>query len=309
MPIWNLDFEAPKVVDAAVWTRMPEHFVRPRRTDWADANKAGAHIPSFIEGPSFDRAGNLYIVDIPYGRIFRITPQAEWSLVTEYEGWPNGLAIHRDGSIWIADYRLGLMRLQPGEDRPKTVLGHRNSEGFKGINDLTFDSKGNCWFTDQGQSGLHDPSGKVYRLAPDGRLDCVMQGVPSPNGLALDLHERALFVAATRANALWRGPMMADGTISKVAAFQTFFGTSGPDGLAVDVSNGITMAHGSLGGAFVMTARGEISHYLRSEAGSMVTNLAFQPGTTRLVITESESGSILQAGLPHAGAPLFSHAD
>jgi gluconolactonase len=114
-------------------------------------------------------------------------------------------------------------------------------------------------------------------------------------------------VAVTRANQLWRGPLQADGSITKVAAFQTFFGTSGPDGLALDVEGRVVMAHGSLGGAFVMSARGEVTHFIRSPAGAMVTNLAYRPGTPNLVITESESGSILEVALPAAGAPLFSH--
>ena len=73
---------------------MPDHFRRKGvRTDWADANRPGAPTDCFIEGPSFDADGNLYIVDIPFGRIFRIAPDGKWSLVVEYDGWPNGLKI------------------------------------------------------------------------------------------------------------------------------------------------------------------------------------------------------------------------
>ena len=168
--MWNLSFSAPELVTAQVLTRVPDAFRKPRRTAWTDANKGGQQIDSFLEGPVFDREGNLFVVDIPYGRIFRISTALEWSLVAEYDGWPNGLAIHQDGSIWVADYRKGLLRLDARSGRMESILGHRNTESFKGINDLTFDLQGNCWFTDQGQSGLHDPSGRVYRLAPYGRL-------------------------------------------------------------------------------------------------------------------------------------------
>jgi gluconolactonase len=306
--MWNLTGTPPQVVGARVLTRLPEEFRKLRRSAWADANKGGASIDSFLEGPCFDRAGNLFVVDIPHGRIFRIDPSLRWSLVVEYDGWPNGLAIHKDGSIWIADYRQGILRMDPSNGKRETVLGHRNSESFRGINDLTFDLEGNCYFTDQGQTGMHDPTGRVYRLAASGRLDCLMSTVPSPNGIAVDETRRALFVAVTRANQVWRGPMQRDGTVTKVAAFQTYYGTSGPDGLALDVDGRLVMAHGSLGGAFVMNARGEVTHYLKSAAGHMVTNVAYRPGTTRLVITESESGSILEADLPAQGVKLFSHA-
>jgi sugar lactone lactonase YvrE len=52
---------------------------------------------------------------------------------------------------------------------PVVLLGHRNTEGFKGLNDLSFDADGNCYFTDQGQTGMHDPTGRVYRWRTDGR--------------------------------------------------------------------------------------------------------------------------------------------
>jgi gluconolactonase len=319
--MWNLANTPPVVITARVLTRLPDAFRERRRSEWCDANKPGHQIDSFLEGPSFDRAGNLYVTDIPFGRIFRISPALEWTLVAQYDGWPNGIAIHRDGALWIADYRRGLLKLAasssaaPGRATvgdPAALLPHRNSESFKGLNDLTFDRDGNCYFTDQGQTGLHDPTGRVYRLSPSRsgeghRLDCLMSNVPSPNGVALDTSGKVIFVAATRGNSVWRGPLLADGSVSKMGAFRTFFGASGPDGMAVDVDNRLVVAHASLGGAFLLTARGEVTHFIKSPAGSTVTNVAYRPGTSQLVLTESETGSILEADLPAPGAPLFSH--
>ena len=312
--MWNLPNVPPQVIEARVLTRLPDSFRRKRRTEWCDANKPGHEIDSFLEGPSFDRAGNLYVTDIPYGRIFRISPALEWALVAEYDGWPNGMALHRDGSLWITDYRRGILKLpaegghlRAGGD-PVAVLGHRNSESFKGVNDLTFDRDGHCYFTDQGQTGLHDPTGRVYRLRTTGQLDLIVDRIPSPNGVALDTSGKVIFIAVTRANQVWRGPLLADGSVTKVGAFRTFFGASGPDGMAVDVENRLVVAHASLGGAFVCNARGEVTHFVKSPAGSTVTNIAYRPGTSKLVMTESETGTILEADLPAAGAPLFSHA-
>jgi gluconolactonase len=312
--MWNLAGSAPVVIEARVLTRLPDSFRRKRRTEWSDANKPGHEVDSFLEGPTFDRDGNLYVVDIPFGRIFRISPALEWTLVAEYDGWPNGLAMHRDGSLWIADYRRGLLRLSSSTSGrtvvgdPQPILAHRNSESFKGLNDLTFDRDGNCYFTDQGQTGLHDPTGRVYRLRTNGHLDLVIGGIPSPNGVALDRDGKFIFVAVTRSNQVWRGPLLSDGNVSKMGAFRTFFGASGPDGMAVDVDNRLVVAHASLGGAFVIASNGEVMHFVKSPAGSTLTNVAYRPGTSKLVMTESESGSILEAQLPAAGAPLYSHA-
>lgn len=304
--MWNMTFSAPQVIEARVLTRLPDAFRRKRRAEWTDANKPGHEIDSFLEGPSFDRAGNLFVTDIPFGRVFRISPRLEWTLVAEYDGWPNGSAFHRDGSLWITDYRRGLLRMDAASGKVETLLGHRNSESFKGMNDLTFDMDGTCYFTDQGQTGLHDPSGKVYRWG-GGRLDVLIANIPSPNGIALDARRKFLFVAVTRANQVWRGPLLPDQSITKVGAFRTFFGTSGPDGMAVDEDNRLVVAHASLGGAFVLDATGGITHFVKSPAGPTVTNVAYRPGTSRIVMTESESGSVLEADLPARGAPLFSH--
>ncbi|MBV7482285.1 SMP-30/gluconolactonase/LRE family protein [Bordetella sp. BOR01] len=307
--MWNLSFEPPQVVQARVLATLPDALRLRRASDWAHANKPGQVVDSFLEGPAFDRAGNLYLTDIAHGRIFRLTPAGQWQAVAETGGWPNGIAIDRDGDLWVADYRRGLLRVRPAEGNVEVMLGHRNSESFKGLNDLHFDLRGNLYFTDQGQTGLHDPSGRVYRLRPSGQLDLLLANGPSPNGVALDPAGQVLYMAMTRANAVWRAPLLADGSLSKVGAFRTFFGASGPDGLAVDAKGRLVVAHASLGGAFVLNARGEVTHFVRSPAGSTVTNLAFQPETSTLVMTESQTGTVLHATLPDIGAPLWSHAD
>jgi gluconolactonase len=208
--MWSLDLSNPTIINARILSRMPDSLRRAVRTDWADANKPGHVADSFLEGPSFDRAGNLYLTDIPHGRILRVTQAQEWQEVAQTGGWPNGIAVHRDGSLWVTDDRLGILRLDVETGRIEAMLGNRNSESFKGVNDLIFDAQGNVYFSDQGQSGLHDPSGRVYRYRSSGQLDLIMRNVPSPNGIALSTDERFLFVSVTRANAVWRGPLLAD---------------------------------------------------------------------------------------------------
>src|SRR3546814_11694710 len=88
---------------------------------------------SFLEGPSFDREGNLYLVDIPYGRILRVAPDGTFSQVAEYDGWPNGLKIHKDGRIFIADHKIGIMVLDSVSGRIEPYLPQVRREGLKGV--------------------------------------------------------------------------------------------------------------------------------------------------------------------------------
>jgi gluconolactonase len=259
----------PRVIETRVFTRLPEKFRRNgARTAWADANRGGQSADCFLEGPAFDAHGNLYLVDIPFGRIFRVSAAGAWTLVAEYEGWPNGLKIHRDGRILIADYMHGLMELDARDGTVRALLTTRNSEGFKGCNDLYIAASGDIYFTDQGRTGLHDPTGRVYRLGPNGRLDCLLSNGPSPNGLVLDARESVLFVAMTRDNSVWRVPLMRDGGVAKVGRFCALFGISGPDGLAMDDAGRVIMAHASLGHVFVFAPDGECVARVKSCAGT-----------------------------------------
>src|SRR3954464_15458665 len=198
-------FAPPRRVETTVFTRLPDRFRNPRRTAWADANQGGRPIDCFLEGPSFDREGRLYVTDIPYGRIFRVSPEGEWEQIAEYDGWPNGLKIHRDGRIFITDYKRGLMLLEPDSGRVMPFLETAFSESFRGVNDLFFAANGDLFFTDQGQTGLQDPSGRVYRLgASDGRLTGLLDTVPSPNGIVVAPDMGFALVAVTRASQIWR---------------------------------------------------------------------------------------------------------
>ncbi len=289
----------PRLIETRVFSSMPEAFRRKGvRTEWADANRPGHPTDSFIEGPSFDAGGNLYVVDIPFGRIFRITPGGQWSLVIEYEGWPNGLKITPEGRILVADYWHGLMELDVKAERMVPVLSSRNSESFRGCNDLHIATNGDIYFTDQGQTGLHDPSGRVYRLTRDGRLDCLIHTGISPNGLVLDPTEAVLFVAMTRDNAVWRLPFMKDGSVSKVGRFCSMFGASGPDGMTMDSEGRLFVAHASLGHVFVFAPNGELIARIKSCAGASCTNVAIGGNDRdRLYITESATGTVLVADL------------
>ncbi|CAM3745786.1 Lactonase drp35 [Pseudomonas reidholzensis] len=304
-------YAPPQDLQTEVFSRMPEKFWREGDSDWVRANKPGQRISCFLEGPSFDNAGNLYVTDIPYGRIFRISPAGHWELVVEYDGWPNGLKIHADGRVFVADYKRGILVLDPRSKTIEPFLTHRRSEGFKGVNDLFFDQAGHLYFTDQGQTGMHDPSGRVFRYdLQQQRLDCLIDNGPSPNGLVMDLHENALLVAMTRGNAVWRLPIQQDGATTKVGVFTALAGgVSGADGMALDDEGNLYVCDAGNGCVWVFDPHAVPLYRIRAcTAGKTVTNLAFGGENNRtLFITESATGHILKVTLPHAGKTLFSH--
>ncbi|MBI4012376.1 MAG: SMP-30/gluconolactonase/LRE family protein, partial [Candidatus Rokubacteria bacterium] len=258
---------------------------------------------SFLEGPAFDRHGALYVVDILNGRVLCVTPVGGLDVVAEYDGEPNGLAIHEDGRLFIADYRRGLLTLEPRAGRLTPLLADLHGQPFHGLNDLVFARNGDLYFTDQGQTGLQDPRGRLCRLTVGGRLDVILDNVPSPNGVALSPDETLLYLAVTRANAIWRVPLLPEGRPARVGVFlQLSGGLAGPDGLAVDDEGNVAVAHAGLGVVWVFDRLGQPLYRIDSCRGLMTTNVSWFPGRRTIYITESETGSILQASLPGTGA-------
>ena len=100
----------PAVLETEIFTHMPERFRRAsERSEWAAANRGGQPTDSFLEGPVFDTAGNLFVTDNPFGRIFRIDPKGEWEQIAEWAGEPNGMKFLNERELLITDYRNGLM--------------------------------------------------------------------------------------------------------------------------------------------------------------------------------------------------------
>lgn len=286
-------------IQAELFSELPERFhMRGRRSEWGEANKPGAEVPSFLEGPCIGPDGALWVVDIPWGRLFSIDGAGDWTLRLDYEGWPNGLKRTPDGAFAIADYRRGILRFDPGSGALTEIVATVRSEGFKGCNDLFFAADGTLFFTDQGQTGLHDPTGRVYRRDPStGRLERLLSNAPSPNGLVTGLGDAHLFVAMTRACEVWRAPLFPDG-VSKVGLFaRTPAGASGPDGLTLDAAGNLYVCHASRGCVYVYDPDGvEAAVIDCRHIGKTVTNLTFDGGgEARLLITVSDRGAVVAA--------------
>lgn len=300
-------FKQIELIKAEVFTSMPGKFRKKGRTKWSDPNRQRAEVECFLEGPAFDREGNLFIVDTAFQRIFRIAPKGDWEVVVEYDGWPNGMKFHKDGRLFVADYRRGIMVLDTKSGKIEPLLETAYSEGFKGCNDLSFASNGDLYFTDQGQTGIVDPTGRVYRLKADGDLQRLAANVPSPNGITVSTTDKHVYVAVTRSQQIWRLPLMHDGQVSKTGVAVQMSGGVGPDGIEMDAENGLVVCHINVG-VWRFDAHMLPTHlvYSGDRKHDHMTNIAFSgPDYKTIYITEAMSGDVLVAKMPVAGKKIF----
>lgn len=264
-------------------------------TDWVRVTRPGQRLHSFLEGACFDGTGTLWLVDVPYGRIFRIGPGRHWELAQSYEGEPHGLKRFGDGFA-LVDYRHGLMTFDPATGGTAVLATGINTERFRGLSDLAVAADGDIWFTDSGRTSLSDPTGRLFRRRVDGRLDLVLANLPYPNGVALSPDGRFVYVAATRANAVWR--LLADApdpVWPMVGVFLHLSGGLGPDGLAVDADGRIAVAQAQAGRVYLFDASGDPLAEIRLP-DPWTTSVAFGPDQ-HLYIVEARQGAVWRVSL------------
>jgi gluconolactonase len=302
-------YDPPEVIKTEVVAVLPERFARtgsrPGRVSSRYA-RPQAGVDCYLEGPSFDRDGHLYFTDVPHGRIFRMTPSGEIELVAEYDGEPNGLKIHQDGRIFIADYRHGIMVLDPRSGSVTPFEDLRPAESFKGLNDLVFASNGDLYFTDQGKTGLHDPTGRVYRFSASGRLEALIETLPGPNGLVLDPAEQVLYVGS-RANAIWWQPLFERRPPARVGTFATVPGFGTPDGMAVDEAGNVVCVQHNMGVVWGFNRIGLPVWRIETCASDKLTNVAYGGPERKHLYVLDGNGKILLAQMPVPGLATYAH--
>lgn len=98
-------YPAPPVIEAQLYLRIPDEIrCIGKETEWR-GGFARNFQDIFLEGPVADTLGNLYVVDVPFGRILKIDHAKNVTVAAEWDGEPNGLAPTADGDLLIADYK------------------------------------------------------------------------------------------------------------------------------------------------------------------------------------------------------------
>lgn len=287
-------------IEAEPFAQLPRHFYHHGEPNaWVRATRPGQRLHSFLEGPWFDAAGDLWLADVPYGRVFRVDPRGGFHLAHTYDGEPHGLTGDGAGGLLIADYRRGLLRLDIASDQLETVCARSNTEPFRGLGDVARAPNGDIWLTDPGRSSLSDPTGRLFRLRPGAsQPDLILCNIPYPNSIAFSPDGSLAYLSVTRANAVWR--LLADAPDPgwpMVGTWLQLSGGLGPDGLAVDSRGRLALAQAQAGRAWIFNALGDPLARIRTPHGAWTTAVRFSPDETSLFIVEAQTATVYRADL------------
>jgi lactonase len=253
-----------------------------------------------LEGPAFDRSGDLLFCDASHGQVFRLTLDRHLSTVLGPTSLGlGGLALHRDGRIFAAgtgNMKTGGSVVAINPDGTGLTPIVPSSAGYV-VNDLVFDAQGGFYFTDFRGSST-DPQGGVYYVASDLRtITPVLPHLAMANGVALSPDGKTLWVTEFSRNLLHRVEL-------QDATTPTAFGTAvvyhftgpAPDSLRADSDGNVYVALYGQGRVLVFNPHGiPIGQVLlpgRDEGFNLnSTSMALRPGTNELyVVTHDGRG-------------------
>jgi gluconolactonase len=172
---------------------------------------------TWAEGPVWMAPqAQLLFSDVPGNRVYRwrdadgvaVFLEPSGFTGTHYEGrerGSNGLTFDRQGRLVLCQHGdRRVARLGPDGKDFVALVDHWNGKRFNSPNDLCFDRAGNLYFTDP-PYGLGPKTPQeidfcgVYRLGTDGSLSVITRELERPNGIALSVDEKTLYVGSTHA--------------------------------------------------------------------------------------------------------------
>ncbi len=283
---------------ATLWSALPDalhHRGAPSR--WAKMTRPGVAMHSFLEAAFYDDARALWLSDVPNGRVLRVSPEGNWEVMHQIDGEPHAMRIGPDGKRYAADCLHGLIELT-GQSEFR-VLSAGEATTFMGLSDMAYGPDGVLWFTDSGRTSLSDPRGGVYRLA-DGAVRQVLNCVPYANGICVSPDNAWVYVAATRANQVWKfSTRLPETGQPMVGTYLQLSGGLGPDGLACNALGWLAVAQAQAGRAYVFDPVGDLIAEVRLPKGLWTTSVTFHSDQPQnLIIVEAQFGAVFTCDIP-----------
>jgi len=224
-----------------------------------------------IEGPAFDKNGNLYVVNFQKdGTIGLVKPDGTVELfVTLPEGsTANAIQFDSKGNMYLADFTGHNVLKVDMKTKKIDVYVHNSS--FNQPNDLCINKKDQLFASDPNWQG---GKGKLWRIDKGGKAVLLNDQMGTTNGIALSPDEKTLYVNESVQRKIWSFTVDKKGNLSNktlFAEFQDF----GFDGMKCDNQGNLYVARYGKGVIAVLDSNGKLIREVELK-GKRCSNLVF----------------------------------
>jgi gluconolactonase len=224
-----------------------------------------------IEGPCFDKDGNLYVVNYQKdGTIGIITPDKKVSLfLTLPQGsTANSIKFDSKGNMYLADFSAHNVLKVNMKNKKVSIYAH--NDGFNQPNDLCINSKNQLFASDP---NWKEGTGKIWRIDKGGKAVLLDDKMGTTNGIELSPDERILYVNESVQKKIWAFDVDFDGNISNKRLFAEF-PDFGFDGMKCDKEGNLYVTRYGKGTIAILSPKGELLREVQLK-GKNCSNLVF----------------------------------
>lgn len=254
-----------------------------------------------IEGPAFDKKGDLYVVNFgKEGTVGLVRPDGKAELFINLpEGSiANGIKFDSKGDMYLADY-TGHNVLKV-DMKTKKVSTYVHDDRFNQPNDIIVNKKDQFFASDP---NWREGTGKLWRIDTGGRAVLLAEGMGTTNGIALSPDEKTLYVNESVQRKIWAFDVDASGNISGKRLFAEF-PDFGFDGMACDSKGNLYVTRHGKGTVAIVSPEGKLIREVQLK-GKKCSNLVFggKKGKT-VYVTMQDRGGIERFEVQYPGKGL-----
>jgi gluconolactonase len=237
-----------------------------------EAEKITANL-QFVDGLVWSHAGYLAVADVRQRKLFRIDSSPNPKVLKDDDGGASGLAYDMQGRLYICESvarRVSRMDLKGKVD---TLAGDFEGKKFNAPNDIVVRRDGHVYFTDPAFGSANDHRELdfygVFHITPKGEIEAAAKWQTRPNGIALSLDGKLLFVCDSDRHVVVAFDLDKNGAASNQRDFiRNVKGV--PGGIKTDVEGRLYVA---AQGVPVYSAQGKLERTLMPD--TIVSNCAF----------------------------------
>lgn len=279
---------------------------------WAQEVEVATTV-AFTEGPTVDKAGNVYFTELMSQRILKLGVDGVLSTYREKSNVANGLLIDGqnrlvacEGTEWgLHGFKVkGIPRVTRTDlstGKLEVLAEQFEGKPFVAPNDVTIDSKGRLYFTDLA-------GGAVYRIDAPGKVSRILQApeVQRPNGIQISPDDKILYLVEANgaeggARMIRAYDLLADGTVTRMRVHYNFSPGRSADGMSIDTAGNLYASAGlnrrrgtsetldTKCGVYVISPAGKLIRFIPISEDTITNNAFGGPDMKTLYVTAGKT--------------------
>ena len=224
-----------------------------------------------IEGPAFDKNGNLYVVNFERdGTVGLVKPNGDAELfITLPQGsTANSIQFDSKGKMYLADFTgHNILKV---DMKSKKVSVYAHHDGFNQPNDICINNKDQIFASDP---NWKESKGKLWRIDKGGKVVLLTDQMGTTNGIALSPDEKVLYVNESVQRKIWKFNVDEKGNIANKTLFAEF-PDFGFDGMKCDAEGNLYVTRYGKGAIAVLSPDGKLIREVPLK-GKNCSNLVF----------------------------------